>query len=294
MQLKIDYESGKIKDSIQLAIERLQVFEPEEGYVLAFSGGKDSICIYHLAKKAGVKFRAEHGKTTVDPPELVNFIKENYSDVKINYPEMTMWNLIPYKKMPPTRLVRYCCEYLKENIGEGRVVVTGVRHAESSKRSKRRYIEYDAYGSQSKKAKKEREKFNLMNDNDDKRRMIESCQIKGKNILNPIIDWSDEDVWEYIKSNNLEYPSLYDEGWDRIGCIGCPLAGPKQMMKEFMRYPKYYFNYIKAFDRMIKVRHDNDMETEWENGVEVMQWWLELSQDQDLFNEFHKIMREMV
>ena len=131
---------GNKRDKVQIAIDRFRAFEPEDGYYLAFSGGKDSQSIYHLAQMAGVKFDAHYRVTSVDPPELVRFIKRQYPDVSIDFPRdndgkvITMWNLIPKKLMPPTRLVRYCCEKLKETGGKGRIVVTGVRHAESPKR----------------------------------------------------------------------------------------------------------------------------------------------------------------
>ena len=97
---------------IEVAIKRLQLYEPEEGYYLAFSGGKDSIVIKALADMAGVKYDAHYNVTSVDPPELIYFIRENYQDVKWEYPRykdgtrITMWNLIPRKEMPPTRIVR--------------------------------------------------------------------------------------------------------------------------------------------------------------------------------------------
>ena len=59
----------------------------------------------------------------------------------------------------------------------------------------------------------------LLNDNDDDRKMMENCQLKGKRVINPIVDWEDEDVREYIKSRNIEYCKLYDEGCKRLG--GC-------------------------------------------------------------------------
>lgn len=133
---------GEICDKIELAIKRLRAFEPEEGYYLAFSGGKDSQCIYHLAKMAGVKFDAHYNVTSVDPPELVQFIKSHYPDVALDYPRdadgnvITMWNLIPKQGIPPTRLARYCCKTLKETNGEGRYTVTGVRHGESVNRKR--------------------------------------------------------------------------------------------------------------------------------------------------------------
>ena len=128
------------KNKVEVAIERLQSFEPKDGYYLAFSGGKDSQCIYHLAKMAGVKFDAHYRITSVDPPELVQFIKKNYPDVEMEYPRdkdgkvVTMWNLIPKQTMPPTRMARYCCERLKESGGDGRLTITGVRWAESNNR----------------------------------------------------------------------------------------------------------------------------------------------------------------
>lgn len=128
------------KTKLQKTIDRIKAFEPEEGYYLAFSGGKDSQCIYHLAKMAGVKFDAHYRVTSVDPPELVRFIKEQYPDVSREIPKdkdgkpITMWSLIASKTMPPTRLTRYCCKELKESGGVGRVTITGVRWAESKKR----------------------------------------------------------------------------------------------------------------------------------------------------------------
>ncbi len=127
------------KDKVQVAIERLQTFEPPEGYYLAFSGGKDSVVIKALADMAGVKYDAHYNLTSVDPPELVQFIK-TFDDVQIEIPKdkegkrITMWNLIPKKKMPPTQLIRYCCKELKEYGGKGRMTITGVRWAESSNR----------------------------------------------------------------------------------------------------------------------------------------------------------------
>ena len=128
------------KTKLDRTIEKIKMFEPDDGYYLAFSGGKDSQCIYHLAKMAGVKFDAHYSVTSVDPPELVRFIIENYPDVKRVHPTgkdgkpLTMWSLIESQVMPPTRLARYCCEKLKESNGQGRVTMTGVRWAESRNR----------------------------------------------------------------------------------------------------------------------------------------------------------------
>ncbi len=230
-------------DKVEIAIKRLREFEPEEGYYLAFSGGKDSQTIYHLAKEAGVKFDAHFNLTTVDPPELVYFIRENYPDVEVHRPRKSMWELIIENGTPPTRLIRYCCRELKEGGGENRLVLTGIRWAESVRRAKRV--------------------------------MVESC-LRGvvKQFLHPIIDWSEDDVWDYIKGRGLEYCKLYDMGWKRIGCIGCPMGNAKGMTEDFGQYPQYKKNYIKAFDKMILERSARGKDTRWKTGEEVMEWWI--------------------
>lgn len=130
------------RDKVEQAIKRLRDYEPEDGYYLAFSGGKDSVTIKALADMAGVKYDAHYQVTSIDPPELVQFVK-TFDDVSMDIPRdkdgkaWTMWRLIVEKRIPPTRVARYCCLYLKEHGGTGRFKVTGVRHAESTKRKNR-------------------------------------------------------------------------------------------------------------------------------------------------------------
>jgi len=263
-----------LEDKVNRAIDRLRTFEPPEGYYLAFSGGKDSQCIYHLAKEAGVKFDAHYSLTTVDPPELIYFIRDNYPDVIVEKPELSMWRLIEKKRMPPTRMVRYCCDVLKEGGGIGRVVITGVRWAESSKRKNRDVIEIIA--------SRKKDKIKLNSDNDEDRRMFETCITKSKRIVNPIVDWEDSDVWGYIKSRKLKYCRLYDEGFHRLGCVGCPMAGQAGRERDFKRWPKYKLNYIKAFQRMVDKRIEDGLETKWTTGQEVFDWWMEYTKIPDL------------
>ena len=111
-----------------------------------------------------------------------------------------------------------------------------------------------------------------MNDNDERRKMTEQCVAKGKFNVNPIIDWTDNDVWEFIKSNNLIYCSLYNEGFNRLGCIGCPLGSNKA--KELERWPKYKVAYLRAFDRMLLERKRRGKQTTWKTSQDVMDWWL--------------------
>lgn len=231
------------EDKIKQSIERIRTYAPSEGYHVAYSGGKDSDVVLQLVKDAGVKFDAHYQLTTVDPPELVRYIREKHPEVEIELPEETMWQLIPRKVMPPTRLVRYCCEVLKERGGAGRTVITGVRWAESNSRSKRK--------------------------------LVETCfKDKSKTYLHPIIDWSENDVWSYIKFKDMDYCSLYDQGYRRLGCVMCPYQGTRGMLKDAERFPKYYQAYIRAFERMLVERKRKGLETKWKTGQEVMDWWI--------------------
>ena len=236
--------NGEI-DKVQIAMNRLRLHEPPEGYYVAFSGGKDSCVVLDLCKRAGVKYDAHYSVTTVDPPELVYFVKKYYPDAWANRvkPSLSMWELIPQKRMPPTQRVRYCCKYFKEGGGAGRFVVTGVRHQESAKRAKRK--------------------------------LMETCTgHSGKRFIHPIIEWSESDVWEYIHTYNVPYCNLYDEGRKRIGCILCPYTPKAQKDADMKRWPKYVELYKLAFQRMIDKRKADGLPCDaWETGEDVMNWW---------------------
>ena len=259
-------------DKVEVAIERIRQITPRGGsYYLAFSGGKDSVVIKKLCDMAGVKYDAHYRVTSVDPPELVRFIKEYHPDVSFDFPRyddgsvITMWNLIPKKKMPPTRQWRYCCAYLKEDGGEGRDRITGVRWAESNRRRKiRAGMEVDD-------GEKLRELLDPDNMDED---MVRFCMVSKGFVLNPIIDWEDEDVWEFIHRYEVPYCELYDQGFKRLGCIGCPMAGEEERKKELDRYPKICDAYLRAFKRMIDERIGGGLKNEFKNGNEVMDWWV--------------------
>ena len=121
----------------------------------------------------------------------------------------------------------------------------------------------------------------LLNDNEDSRRLMEQCIIKGKVILNPIIDWDDSDVWEYLNEwVKVPHCSLYDEGWKRIGCIGCPMKNGKWRKEEFKRWPKYREQYVRAFEKMIEKNGEvwskspNADKPLHERAELVYQWWV--------------------
>jgi len=225
--------SGKTMDEI--AIERLLAFEPPEGYWVAYSGGKDSDTILDLVRRSGCKYDAHHSLTTADPPEVVRHIKEQ-PDVEIQRPKRTMWELIKYNGMPPRRNARYCCKTQKESGGSGRIVVTGIRRAESAQRSKRK--------------------------------MVEACyRDMTKRYLNVIIDWTTTDVWEYIRSRSIKYCSLYDEGFKRIGCILCPMN--REVDLHLKRWPRL----CRAWERAVKATY-NPEKTGFASAEEYWQWWL--------------------
>lgn len=280
------------QEKLDKALQRLKSFEPEEGYFLAFSGGKDSQCVYHLAQMADVKFDAHYSVTSVDPPELIHFIRKKYPDIIFDYPRdkdgkrITMWNLIPVNGMPPTRLARYCCRILKESSGKGRITITGVRWAESARRAAihdvaeifgkpkttrsladEMNVSYDTNNDK---------KLVLNDDNDENRRIVEHCYRTQKTMVNPIIDWSDDDVWDFLNNiAKVEHCCLYDQGYERIGCIGCPMAN-KQRTKHFERYPQYKNNYLKAFERMLALNEVNGKisKNDWKTPEDVMNWWI--------------------
>lgn len=283
-----------LKELEAKAIQRLKSFEPEtEPYYLCYSGGKDSDVIRILADLAGVKHDIVHNHTTVDAPETVYYVR-SIPNVIIDYPKTSMWDLIPKKLMPPTRLIRYCCAELKERGGQGRVKITGVRWAESNKRTesagtvkiigkpKTTQKMADEIGAEYHVNK---QGGLIMNDdNDESRRMVEHCYRTTSTMVNPIVDWTDDDVWEFLRHYGCRSNPLYDCGFKRIGCIGCPMAS-KHRYTGFRLYPKYKNNYIKSFDRMITERKRRNLDLVWQSGEEVFRWWMGENPDQIMFDD---------
>lgn len=270
------------------AIDILQTFAGTEPYQLGYSGGKDSDVILHLAKKSGVPFTAVHNLTTVDAPETVRYVRSK-PEVTIEYPKYSMWQLIVKHKTPPTRLFRYCCEELKEYSGKGKKLITGVRKAESRKRAENQGVV--TFTKPNKEIKRSVDEVNfhstiaggvviLNYENSDVHRIVENCYRTSKTLVNPILNWDDEFLWWYIRHEGIEINPLYKNGCpggcNRIGCIGCPMAG-KERYKEFAQYPKYKELYIRAFDRMLEYRKlcGNKDIIGWKTGQGVFDWWME-------------------
>lgn len=267
------------------AIERLRMAEQmslryyDKPLLVTYSGGKDSDVCLELARRAGIQYEVQHSLTTADAPETIRHVKARFGELELQgvrctiiHPtykghRVSMWSLIPQKLMPPTRAVRYCCQVLKEGAGKNRAITTGVRWAESTKRSKRGVLEA-AHKDISKRVI-------ITEDNTEDRRLIERCQLQAKIVCNPIIDWSDRDVWQYLRDTKCQANPLYDEGLTRVGCVGCPMAGIRRYT-EFRRWPEYEQMYRHAFARMMEARQARGLQTGlWRTVVDVWDWWME-------------------
>lgn len=275
-------------DKEKKAIERIRMASEmslhhyKKPLACTYSGGKDSDVLLELFKRSRIPFEVHNSHTTADAPQTVRHIQKVFRGLEsdgikceIEMPiykgkPTSMWKLIPEKLMPPTRLVRYCCAVLKETGCANRYVATGVRWDESTYRANRG--EFEKIGH----TKKETEKFStvmLMNDNVSSRRMTELCMQKNKMVVNPIIDWTHSDIWDFIDSEHIETCELYHCGYDRVGCIGCPMTG-KRMRREFEDFPEYKKLYIHAFERMLKERERRGKENTWKTGEDVFVWWI--------------------
>lgn len=257
----IDF-SGKgemLRDKVQVAIERMRKFDPYaptigkmKKYKLPFSGGKDSLVVFTLAVMADIQFEAVHAPT-IEFAETMQYIRKEFGPwVKQQQPKRftnrakpkfrgkpkTMFNLIASRKIPPTRQNPYCCSDLKENVGEaGDFLLLGVRAEESKTRQTRGIVTF----------------------------------WKGKTCINPIVDWTTEDVWEFINHHKLPYNIRYDMGYDRVGCPGCPKS--KNQKRELEENPKWKNWYLLAFKHMLENLDDEERRT-WKTAEDVYNWWI--------------------
>lgn len=277
----MDLEKKSI-ERIQMASE-MSLHYYKKPLICTYSGGKDSDVMLELFKRSGIPFEVHNSHTTADAPQTVYHIRKVFRDLElrgipceIEMPvykgkRTSMWKLIPQKLMPPTRVARYCCDVLKETGCRNRYIATGVRWAESTKRKTRG--EFEKLG----KNRKDAENFDmvmLMNDNSKSRRMTELCMQKKSMVVNPIIDWTNKDIWEFIRSENIKTCDLYKMGYTRVGCIGCPMAG-KLRWKQFNDFPKYKKMYMDSFEKMIKERKKRNLKCQWNNAEDVFMWWME-------------------
>lgn len=236
-----------LSDKIKYSIDLLRKHEATAlkmnpgGYYLAFSGGKDSQVIYALCKMAGVKFKTHFNCTTIDPKEVLRFIHSKYPDVVWHRPEKSMFKLIVEKGILPLRRMRFCCRLIKEVAGTGFVTITGVRKAESFTRTKHKEV------------------------------LMQCIKGEDKILIAPILEWTTSEVWQFIRNQIGYYCELYDRGFNRIGCILCPVvSSQKKKQRELILAPRFEYAYKKA----IKKCMENGSCQQFEDENEVFDWWI--------------------
>ena len=275
LQSKIEYSISLMRKAEPLALK----MHPD-GFRLAFSGGKDSIVLYRLAQMAGVKFTAHMQVTTLDPPELMKFVRNQYPEVELHRPEINFYELIKKKKMLPVRNVRYCCSLLKEQAGAGTCTLIGIRADESARRSKRNEAELAGH-----KYSNTLDQFNIDVEN-------KHVCLKGKDkfLLSPIFRWTHSDIWQFIRDNNMPYCSLYDEGYSRVGCVFCPMASVKSKARMRLRYPGIERAIKKSIQHLIDtIDYGNRFNA---TADELFDWWVS-NMSYDAYFENLRVQRKI-
>ena len=255
---KIDESIALIRKGEKLAL----ALNPEDGYFVSFSGGKDSQVLLDLVKRAGVKYKAHYNVTTIDPPENVRFIRQYYPEVHFIHPRQTFIKMIE-KRGLPTMVARWCCAELKEQNDAGNVVLTGVRADESTKRSK-----YNEVAIKSNRVEHvDRSKKHTIEEIEQN----EHRCIKGKDaiMIYPILNWTESEVWQYIADNHLPHNPCYDIA-GRVGCMFCPFSNKRQIEFFEQKYPKYKDAIMKHF----RIYLANNPRTTYEMDAEdYYDWW---------------------
>ena len=256
LQNKIDYSIDLLRKAEKMALR----LDPENGFWLAFSGGKDSQALYHVAQMAGVRFKAHMNLTSVDPPEVIRFVKRQYPDVELIKPRMSIFEMAKRKHILPTMRFRWCCAEFKETGGVGKVTLIGIRKQESARRSKRNEVELGNH--------KFSGNFDQWSEHEEK--MVACVGGKDKILVSPIIYWTERDVWEFLNENGIPHCELYDQGWTRIGCICCPMSNARQKRRDVERWPHVKRNWLKAIQWLIDYGYGHNF-CDAETGFK---WWI--------------------
>lgn len=288
LRRKMEYSISLLRKAEKLAL----AYDTRGGYYLAFSGGKDSQALIHIAQLAGVQFEGHMNLTSVDPPEVIRFVKREYPEVELIKPKDSIYHVALRKQLLPTKKVRWCCEEFKEKAGAGKVTLIGIRHQESRNRAKRNEVEISNYSFSGdlkafEKFRKEklsatkspstrkRGEVNITNAKEEK---TIGC-ISGKEtlLISPIIHWTERDVWEFLnKVVQVPHCELYDQGFTRIGCICCPMSPPRQKAVENERWPHVRRNWIKA---IIAIRSGGVLQRTLTTTNPVVRYWKRLETD---------------
>ncbi|MDE7440051.1 MAG: phosphoadenosine phosphosulfate reductase family protein [Clostridia bacterium] len=302
MQGQISIFDGTPQSMLNKSIKLIQDFEEGAlfrnplGYVVGYSGGKDSDVLVHLFRRAGVKFCVVHNHTTLDMPETVYYIRRKFKEweeqginCKIYYPKTNFWSLCLEKKMLPLRQTRFCCANLKErdDIAELRFALRsfGVRKAESVKRALYR----DSIETRNREDYKDKQNFHFDNTEDVKQ--TGACYTNHYFFVNPLAYWSDDYLWDYIGGERLEVNPLYYEGFKRVGCICCPMASTCDRKAELAKYPRFEKRFVKLADDIIQMRNAQGLPNKYKfkTGAEYFDMWLNneklsVAEEHDLLN----------
>lgn len=269
---------AKLMHSVELLrkAERIALmYDRKDGYYLAFSGGKDSQALYHVARLAGVRFKGRMSLTSVDPPQVIRFVKKHYPDVELIKPKMSMFDKAVEVGILPNMHVRWCCAEYKESAGAGRVTLIGVRAAESARRAKRHEVEV-----RSRKFSGDLEGFNEWSQAEIEKKMSKTGRkinedefsvktdnevrcISGRDsiLISPIFRWTEADVWYFLNEvMDVPHCELYDMGYSRVGCILCPMASKSYNLKNIKMFPHIKRGWIKAI-KAIRAKRSQTCET---------------------------------
>lgn len=256
MDKKIDHSIALIRKAEKLAL----AMQPEDGFHVGFSGGKDSQVVLELVKMAGVKYRAVYNVTTNDPADNVRFIKQHYPDVEFRIPEKSYFQLIAQKGMP-TMFSRWCCALFKEAAGVGYVVLTGVRKEESRKRAA--YKEVGKWSSS--KVRKESIDLDKMEANE-----FRCVDGKDKFMVYPILEWTEKDVWDFIALRGLPVNPCY-KTHKRVGCVFCPFARQKDIRAYCDTHPQLKAALIHAIEQYRVKTEDHQ---KLPSAEDFFDWWI--------------------
>lgn len=257
---KIEYSIDLLRKSEKMAIR----LDPENGFYLAFSGGKDSQALYHIALMAGVKFKAHMNLTSIDPPEVIRFVKKQYPDVELIKPKMSIYDMALKKHILPTMRLRWCCAEFKEMSGAGKVTLIGIRKEESARRSKREEVSTNIKG------KRTEETFDQWSEHQEK--MVTCVGGKDKILVSPIIHWTEQDVWEFLNDVvKVPHCKLYDEGYTRIGCILCPMSNRKSKLRDIERFPHAKRRWIQTIEKLKNAGYINK---NFDDAEFAFEWWI--------------------
>ena len=236
----------KVEDSLALIWDHRPEAknDPEPRYWVGCSGGKDSSVVEDLVMKTEVKAEFHYNQTTIDPPLLIYHLRKYYPHVVWDRPKRPFLKALITSGAPGVRFP-WCCSQYKEKGGGGRTCLLGIRRDESENRKDRKFVEL-------------------------------CYQDSSKQIINPILTWTDAEVWEYIRKNNIPYCSLYDEGFKRLGCLFCPKKSVEERLKDVERYPRYAKLFIKYFQYRVDYCDERGLTQagKWKDGEQFFNKWI--------------------